>query len=69
MRRSGAKMYVWPACPDVSWEALESVVCSVGFPDIANNREHFTFDTSDIETRMQKCIEVSMMYVLFQIMP
>lgn len=56
MQKCGKTLYKWPTTPDESWEPLDSVVCSVGYPQLANNREQFAFPEESFK-KINTCVK------------
>ena len=49
MKKCGKYLYMWPQKKDESWEPLESILCVVAFPTLANQRRQFCFLPPDMD--------------------
>ena len=49
MKKCGENLYVWPQKEDDSWEPVQSILCRMEIPLLANEREQFQFKDKDID--------------------
>lgn len=49
LKKCGDNLYVWPEDDDDSWEPVESLLCKLDAPFLANEREEFKFSAYDLD--------------------
>ena len=48
MKKCRGDLNVWPNPIDKSWEPTARIICTVGYPELMNNREQFRFSATDM---------------------
>ena len=48
MKKCSGDLYMRPNPTDASWKPTASIICTVGYPELANKRELFRFSATDM---------------------